>query len=353
MLTSSTADDDPATRCICPVEGCGRISLSRAGTRRDQVRPVPHTLAAVVFTEGPTWLAPWCEEQLGSAPAEMLFTSSHMSSVFGLRLNDTRQVVVKARSDSASRVISCLRAQEHLASTGFPCPGPLTPAVQVGSLTVHAEVLLAGGYRLRGTSLDVARRYALAFAWLMGLLESLQVRPPLPNPYWLGWEHKGTGLWPQAAWLDERDRGQVPDFVVSTASRATERLRVASLPNVLGHGDFEAQNLRWINGELWAVHDWDSLAWFPEAALVGAASGAFSSAETPTLAPLDSSEAFIAAYQERRGRCFSREEQQVAWAASLWPAVHNARGEALFQQPPVTTMPLSQQAEERLRRAGA
>jgi Ser/Thr protein kinase RdoA (MazF antagonist) len=307
----------------------------------------------VADVEAPTWLAPWCDEQLGSAPAEVLFTSAHMSSVHGLRLHDGRQVVVKARDDSASRVISCLRAQKHLASAGFPCPRPLTSAVLVGRLTVHAEVLLAGGYLLGGTSLDVARRYGLAFARLMALLDSLQVRPPLPNPYWLGWEHGGTGLWPQAAWLDERDQGQIPDFVVATASRSTRRLRAASLPNVLGHGDFEAQNLRWINGELWAVHDWDSLAWFPEAALVGAASGAFSSAETPTLAPFESSEAFIAAYQDRRGRSFSQEEQEVAWAASLWPAVHNARGEALFQQPPVTTLPLSQQAEERLRRAGA
>ena len=35
-----------------------------------------------------------------------------------------------------------------------------------------------------------------------------------------------------------------------------------------------------------AVHDWDSLAWQPEAALVGAASGSFASAGPPTLAPI-------------------------------------------------------------------
>jgi hypothetical protein len=34
------------------------------------------------------------------------------------------------------------------------------------------------------------------------------------------------------------------------------------------------------------VHDWDSLAWQPEAALVGAASGSFASAGPPTLAPI-------------------------------------------------------------------
>jgi len=40
---------------------------------------------------------------------------------------------------------------------------------------------------------------------------------------------------------------------------------------VLGHADFEAQNLRWHGRRVWAVPDWDSLAWQPEAALAGAA----------------------------------------------------------------------------------
>ena len=44
---------------------------------------------------------------------------------------------------------------------------------------------------------------------------------------------------------------------------------------MLGHADFEAQNLRWHGLDVWVVHDWDSLAWQPEAALVGAASAAF------------------------------------------------------------------------------
>jgi hypothetical protein len=64
----------------------------------------------------------------------------------------------------------------------------------------------------------------------------------------------------------------VPAYVVATAERARGRLLAASLPCVLGYGDFEAQNLRWQGREVWAVHDWDSLAWQPEAALAGAAS---------------------------------------------------------------------------------
>jgi hypothetical protein len=77
----------------------------------------------------------------------------------------------------------------------------------------------------------------------------------------------------------------VPAYVVDTADRARGWLLAASLPCVLGHADFEAQNLRRHGQQVWAVHDWDSLAWQPEAALAGAASGAFASAGPPTLAP--------------------------------------------------------------------
>jgi Ser/Thr protein kinase RdoA (MazF antagonist) len=121
---------------------------------------------------------------------------------------------------------------------------------------------------------------------------------------------------------------------------------------VLGHGDFEAQNLRWRGPEIHLVHDWDSLTWQPEAALVGAASGAFANSGQPTLAPITGSEAFLAAYQEFR-RPFTPEELEVAWTASLWTPAHNARWEALHGDAPLATTELSMQAAERLHRGNA
>jgi hypothetical protein len=135
--------------------------------------------------------------------------------------------------------------------------------------------------------------------------------------------------------------------------RARVRLLAVGLPCVLGHADFEAQNLRWHGQEMWAVHDWDSLAYQPEAALAGAASGAFASAGPPTLAPIESSEAFLIAYQNIRERLFTAVEGEIAWAASLWMAAYNAREEALRGDPPVGGDTLRAQAAERLRRANA
>jgi hypothetical protein len=104
---------------------------------------------------------------------------------------------------------------------------------------------------------------------------------------------------------------------------------------------------------VWAVHDWDSLAWQPEAALAGAASGSFGSDGPPMLAPIESSETFLVAYQDLRGRLFTAVEQEIAWAASLWMAAYNAREEALHWNTSVGRDALRAQAAERLRRAHA
>ncbi|HEY3869183.1 MAG TPA: hypothetical protein VGM10_12565 [Actinocrinis sp.] len=301
----------------------------------------------------PDWLPPWCLDHLGSKPAEELFRLQQMSTVFGLRLADGTDVVVKARPDDG-RATSCVAAQAQLAEHGFPCARPLTPVVGVGALAVHAEEFRPGGEVVSGESLDMAARYAQVYAWLMAALADVSVPPPLPNPRWVRWDHTDSGLWPAIDFLDEKDQSAVPAHAIDTAVRVRKRILAERLPCVLGYADFEPQNIRWRGQEVWAVHDWDSLAWQPEAALVGATSGGFGRGEwQPTLAPIESSEAFLTAYQEHRGRSFTAAELEVAWAASLWPAAHNSRWEVLQGQAPKCGAALKEQAPERLRRANA
>jgi hypothetical protein len=270
--------------------------------------------------------------------------------VFGLRLPGGTDVVVKARADDG-RAVSCVAAQARLAERGFPCARPLTPVVGVGSLAVHAEEFRPGGEVLHGDSPDVAACYAKVFARLMAELAGVSVAPPLPNPPWVRWDHTDSEVWPAIGCLDNRDQSVVPAFLVEVAERARGRILAAGLPCVLGWADFEAQNLRWHGHQVWAVHDWDSVAWQPEAALAGAASGSFASAGPPALAPIESSEAFLVAYQDIRGRLFTAVEQEIAWAASLWMAAYNAREEALYGDTTVCRDALRAQAAERLRRA--
>ncbi|MER7438789.1 phosphotransferase [Pseudonocardia alni] len=278
-----------------------------------------------------------------------------MSSVLGMRLTDGSEAVVKVREDDG-RGAGCVRVQAQLAERGFPCPRPLTRAVTSDGMVVHAEEFRPGGEVWGGDSPEVAGRYGQVFGWLLEELQNVQAGPLLPNPRWVRWDHPGPGVWPSIAFLDEKDQSLVPQFVSEVAQRARSRLRAADAPCVLGHADFEAQNLRWKGPTLWAIHDWDSVAWQPEAALVGAASGAFPRlpGEPPSLATIASSEAFVEAYQQVRGRSFTAEEQELVWAASLWPVAHNARWDALHR---TTTSPstaaLVGQATDRLAWAGA
>jgi hypothetical protein len=299
----------------------------------------------------PDWLPGWCLDHLGGEPIGVLFQLHQVSMVFGLRLAGGRDVVVKARADDG-RAVSCVAAQARLAERGFPCARPLTPVAGVGSLAVHAEEFRPGGEVLHGDSPDVAVRCAEVFARLMAELAGVSVAPPLPNPPWVRWDHSDPGVWPAIACLANRGQVAVPGYVVEVAERARGRLLAASLPCVLGHADFEAQNLRWHGRQVWAVHDWDSLAWQPEAALAGAASGAFASAGPPSLAPIESSEAFLVAYQDIRGRLFTAVEQEIAWAASVWMDAYNV-WEALHGDTPLPGDALRAQAAERLRRANA
>jgi hypothetical protein len=305
----------------------------------------------VLLGDLPGWLAAWCLDHLGDEPAEVLFQLKQVSMVFGLRLADGTDVVVKARADDR-RAVSCVAVQARLAERGFPCARPLTPVVGVGPLAVHAEEFRPGGEVLHGDSPVIAARCAEVFARLMAELADVTVAPPLPNPPWVRWDHADPGVWP-AMDLDNRDQSVVPAYVTQTAERARGRILGAGLPCVLGHADFEAQNMRWHGREVWAVHDWDSLAWQPEAALAGAACGSFASAGPPTLAPVESSAAFLVAYQTIRGRLFTAVEQEIAWAASLWMAAYNAREEALHGSTSVGRDALRAQAAERLRRASA
>jgi hypothetical protein len=302
----------------------------------------------------PTWLWFWCSRVLGSSLAELLFVESAMSEVYGVRLADGRSVVIKARFAEVQRVQSCLVVQRGVAASGFPCPAPLSDVTVHEGKAVHAEEYLPDGEVMRGDGPDVAATFAVTLAELADLVDGIRVPPPLPNPIWLRWDHSEPGVWP--AYPEYPGRladAVVPRHVEQTARRVRARLREVQLPCVVGHGDWESQNLRWQGERLYAVHDWDSMAWLPEAAVVGSACGAFASIEQPTLAPLDSSAAFLEAYESARSRRFTADEREVAWAASLWLPAHNAFNEAMYGMPPLATEALSAQVAQRLKLANA
>lgn len=276
-----------------------------------------------------------------------------MSSIFRYDSDLSGAFAVKARPARRERIRRCLAIQKAAAAAGIPCAEPVTAAGLLGTgVVVSAETWLPGGEMETGDDDSFPRRSASLLARLASVLESHSPAGLEPPPPWLHWNPPGGAVWPPNPLVDSLDQRLVPGELHSIARAASARIGQSRLPAVVGHGDWESQNLRWRGSHPWAIHDWDSLVALPEAAIVGAASGAFASTTVPTLASVEASAKFIECYQAARGRAFSAEERGVAWAASLWPALHNARGEMLFRSRPVAFAALMQQASERLARAG-
>lgn len=293
--------------------------------------------------ELPPWVADWCRRALGSEPAEPVFVVSHLSDVVGLRLTDQRAVVVKRRVDECGRARTCVIAQGLLAARGFACPTPLTDVRFEAGYALHAEELVEGGQIETDDDPAAASRSAVLFADHLRRLDAFALDPPLPNPEWVSWETLPA----------RQQAADVPSWIEETSRRLRNKLVGCRLPSVLGHADWEAQNMRWSHGEPLTVLDWDSLAWLPEAVLVGAASGVFATHASPILAPIESSAAFIDAYEAARGTAFSSYERELVWAASIAVALHNARDELIFDRPGLGYERLEAQHAERLALAQA
>jgi hypothetical protein len=231
----------------------------------------------------------WCRRWLGSEPAAVLFRAGYLSQVTGLRLADGRGVVLKARP-LAPRLRGCVAVQRALAAAGFPCPRPLAGPAPLGALAATAEELVPGGQPL-APGADAAARFA-------SLLAELR------------------------------------------------------LPPVVGHADWESQNLRWDGPRPLAVHDWDSAVAQPEAVVAGLASAVWPAAGGPDeAATVEQSEQFLSAYEEARGRPWTASEGQACWAAGLWVRAFNAKKERLDGGGPQLDR-LAVEVAERAARAG-
>jgi hypothetical protein len=291
----------------------------------------------------------WCVEWLGSGVAATLFTTDHLSHVVGVRLEDGREIVVKVRA-AEQRLVGCTDAQRALWKAGFPCPEPLVGPVPLLGYAANAEVLVPGGDVLPIDG-DAVERYADLLATFIRLAPELPAHALAPNPPWVSWDHGQVGIWPvpddrdddlnahpETAWIDE------------IGARVQRRLHdMLPVRAVIGHGDWEGQNLRWLGREPWIVHDWDSVVRAPEAIIVGLAAAVWPCGAEPRAATVDESAAFIDAYQQVTGRRWSADEVEAGWAAGLWVDAFNTKKASLDGMPWLTEA----EAAERLRLAAA
>lgn len=299
-------------------------------------------------------LGSWCRRWLGAEPTAVLFEVARVAVVLGLRLEDGRAVVVKARPP-AHRLSACVAVQRALLAAGFPCPEPLTGPASLGALAATAEAFVPGGEQLdRGDGSP--RLFAAALAELVGLAPPAASIPSLePPPPWVRWEHDQPGTWPMPDDRDtdlNADRG--PAWLEDAARRVRRRLARCRRPHVVGHADWESQNLRWVEGRLHVVHDWDSVVSQPEVVLAGAAAAVFTASGAPlSEATVAESAAFLTAYEDARGTPWSDEDRELCWAAGLWVRAYNAKKASLDSEGGTVLDRLADEVAERLRLAGA
>ncbi|MCI1241905.1 MAG: aminoglycoside phosphotransferase family protein [Bifidobacterium subtile] len=303
---------------------------------------------------------------LGARPGTELFRYEHLSLALGLLLDDGRAIVVKVRPYER-RHAACSDVQRVLYAAGFPCPellaGPIesddsavlpsetpeayssAPCVARSSSAASWSVSMeryveppAGD--ARGFA-PTARLSGEALCRLMSLAShaNASAMPSLaPPPAWLAWNHPEPGFWPAPDDGDEDLNAiDAPDWLNEAAHHVREVLQSASARPVIGHGDWESQNVFWGEGRLAAVHDWDSIVALPEPAIVGAAAGVFAvKGSEPSWPTLKNSQDFLAGYLASRG-CdrvgsgsamnaeWAKEYDRIFWAAGLWVHCFNAQ----------------------------
>jgi len=131
-----------------------------------------------------------------------------------------------------------------------------------------------------------------------------------------------------------------------------ERLAAFESQPVIGHGDWYSQNIHWAGDTLHAVHDWDSVVSQPEAAIAGHAAAVWPATGGPgEVASIEQTEQFLDGYADARGRPWSRDELEAAWAAGLWNRAFDAKKASLVGDDPDQILTRSEGAE-RARRAG-
>lgn len=240
--------------------------------------------------------------------------------------------------------------QRHLWESGFPCPSPLAGPSPLGAGIATAEEYVPGGRQLECGG-ESPIRFAELLWQLMGRTALLRVehRLDLPPP-WVAWDHTSPGLWPSASDSDaDLNADPEPRWLNEISVRARTILLAFRAPLVVGHVDWESQNIRWQDGRPLVVHDWDSAATRPEAAIVGAAAAVFARTGEISAATLDESDGFLDAYQRERGRRFTTVELGAAWAAGLWVLAFDTKENTVNQRGDPEEF--ADEAWERLRRA--
>jgi len=295
-----------------------------------------------------------CSATFGSGLADGFLYVVSVGCVIGCRLDDGRELVLKAYQQrwTPDFLAAVKRVQLRLHDSGFPCPRPIDVDLTVGSAHVLAEDVLPdpGPDPATKDALNVsARGLAQLVSLCRGIDEPALALHPLRAP------NEGVFPEPHSPIFDFDATRDGAEWIEELARRAMEIRNVDSSPPVIAHTDWSLRNVRLGATAPVAVYDWDSLALVRESESVAFAAVTWCKTgegddHTPTV---DEIEEYIDVYESARGTPFSEMQRKAARAAAVGTMAYTARCEHSVdptEQVWTTTRPRLRSASEVLLR---
>lgn len=272
-----------------------------------------------------------CRASLDQEIAACEFWEVSVSFTIGLRLGSGQRIVAKFRSP-ANITLPMLQAvcqvQEYLANQCFPAPRMILPPLQQGNTFASIETLLDVGENCDAHDPAVQR------AMVIGLAQQIRLTQPLLNLANLPLSRfQSTVLWekPHNVLFDFERTAEGAEWIDAIAKKAKAEFSSSDHPLQIGHMDWSVKNMRFHNGQLSAVYDWDSLRLENELVILGNALKGFLTtwyvnveSIVPTPTEVNS---FIQDYESARELPFTEAEQQKIRAAFLYSMAYTARCE--------------------------
>ena len=269
-------------------------------------------------------------ELLGWHRPECFLFELSVGAVFGLSMGEEKCILKAYSSDTELESLKAQsRFQRYLSEQGFPCPPVISePAVRDG-LIFTIEGYLGKGRRADGHLKEDRKLMAKSLAELIAIGEQYQYQDelpryllqavegsPWPKPHNVLFDFPATSR--GAEWIDD------VGWRFKTSSEASDQTLK------IGHLDWGAKHIRMASRQVSAIYDWDSVARFPEAHIIGSAainlatSWYVSGSNRPTLVELLD---FLDQYQLARGRFFSKGQRDTLVSSMLYGAGYSARCE--------------------------
>jgi hypothetical protein len=250
--------------------------------------------------------------------------------VVGLQLKDSRRIVLKVHRYwgglTRDHLVAVMDLQTSLANMGLPAPRPLLSPEGLRNALVTVEEYMEGEFA-DGHKPNVRRSIAESLQSLVMAARSLSAVDGIGVA--VLFDYSRVPLWPGPHNLrfDFYASSDGAEWIDLLARKSREFLKDNDTSLVIGHLDWRADNLGFVNGVCAVIYDWDSVALASEPVLVGSAAAAFTAgwATKLPLPSVDEMTQFVKDYEIARGRSFDSDEREIIDAANLLQCAYGAR----------------------------